>query len=100
VGDGSTVQMSDTWRTGVAGQAISGWEQLEITAPPLLQTNSARFHPRAEFRLQCRPNGPGAGNAPYRPTDTPGNGGAGTANPAGLRPPFNPAPSMPGPSPR
>jgi sugar lactone lactonase YvrE len=99
-GDTSTLQLSDTWRTGAAGQAVSGWEQLEITAPPLLQTNSARFHPRAEFRLQCRLNGPGAGNPPYRPSDTPGNGGTGMSNPATLRPPFNPAPSMPGQSPR
>jgi hypothetical protein len=53
-GDQSTLQLSDTFRTGVAGQTLSGWEQLEISAPPLLQTNSARFHPRAQFRLQCR----------------------------------------------
>jgi eukaryotic-like serine/threonine-protein kinase len=99
-GENDTVQLSDSWRTGVAGQSITGWEQLEITAPPLLQTNSARFHPRAEFRLQCRPNGPGVGNPPYRPTDASGNGGASTYNPAAPRPPFTPTPSMPGQSPR
>jgi sugar lactone lactonase YvrE len=53
-GDHSTLQLSDSFRTGVAGQALNGWDQLEITAPPLLQTNSTRFHPRAQFRLQCR----------------------------------------------
>jgi serine/threonine protein kinase/sugar lactone lactonase YvrE len=99
VGDNSTLQLSDSWRTGVAGQSISGWERLEINAPPLLQTNSARFQPRADFRLQCRLNGPGAGNAPYRPADASGNAGGATANPAAPRPPFNLPQSVPGPPP-
>jgi len=98
-GDNSTLQVSDAWRTGAAGQTVSGWERLDITAPPLLQMNSARFQPRADFQLQCRPNGPGAGSAPHRPVDAPGNGSGATPNPSALRPPFNLPQSVPGQSP-
>jgi hypothetical protein len=92
----STVQLTDAWRIGAAGQTVTGWAQLDITAPPLLHMNSATFHPRAEFTLRCRPNGPGAGYPQRRPPDRPRNGGD-ASNPAPSGLPFN-LPTVPGPS--
>lgn len=98
----STVQLTDAWRIGAPGETVTGWARLDIMAPPLLQTNSASFHPRAEFTLRCRPNGPGAGYPQRRPRDRSRNDGdtpyqAPSGFPSGL--PFN-LPSVPGPSPR
>ena len=101
-GDDSTLQLTDTWRVGAAGAAgasVSGWERLDISSPPLLRANSAKFHPRAEFIVHCRPNGSGPGYGPHRPSDAPSHGGA-APRPEAPRLPFNLPQSIPGQNPR